>query len=82
MPVIARFYGIVIKLFFSDHNPPHFHAIYNESNALYHIETGEVIEWDLPIRAHKLVQEWAKLHISELMEMWNSQELHQLPPLS
>ena len=82
MPVIARFYGIVIKLFFSDHNPPHFHAIYNENNALYHIETGEIIEGDLPNRAHKLVQEWAEINKRELMEMWNSQEFHQLPPLS
>ena len=82
MPVISRFYGIVIKLFFSDHNPPHFHAIYNENNALYSIDSCEKIEGDLPNRAHKLVQEWAKIHKVELMEMWNSQEFHQLPPLS
>jgi len=50
--------------------------------ASYHIETSEVIEDDLPNRAHKLVQEWAKLNKSELIEMWNSQEFHQLPPLS
>ena len=58
MPEIARFYGIVIKLFFGDHPPPHFHAIYGEYNALISIESLEVIEGDLPNRAEKLVMEW------------------------
>ena len=41
MPEIARFYGIIIKLFFGDHPPPHFHAVYGEHNALFNIETLE-----------------------------------------
>lgn len=82
MPVIARFYGIVIKLFFSDHNPPHFHAVYGENNALISIKEIEVIEGDLPNRAKQLVIEWATLHQAELMKMWESQEFHQLPPLN
>jgi len=61
MPEIARFYGIVIKVFFGDHPPPHFHAIYGEYNALVNIESLEIIEGDLPSRAQKLVQEWATL---------------------
>lgn len=81
MPVIARFYGIVIKLFFSDHNPPHFHAIYGEYNALVSIHTLEVIEGDLPNKAKQLVKEWAELHKEELAKMWETQDFHQLPPL-
>ena len=57
MPVIARFYGIVIKLFFSDHSPPHFHAVYGEFNAVFSIESLEMTEGDLPNRAKSLVIE-------------------------
>jgi hypothetical protein len=66
MPEIARFYGIVIKIFFGDHSPPHFHAIYGEYNALISIESLEVIEGDLPNRAEKLVKEWATLYQQDL----------------
>ncbi len=81
MPEIARFYGIVIKLFFGDHPPPHFHAVYGEHVGLFNIETMEMIEGDLPGRARKLVDEWAAMYQSELKEMWNKQEFHNLPPL-
>jgi Domain of unknown function (DUF4160) len=49
------FYGIIIKIFFGDHPPPHFHAVYGEYNALIGIESLEIIEGDLPNRAQKLV---------------------------
>ena len=81
MPEMARFYGIVIKVFFGDHPPPHLHAIYEEYNALFGIESLKIIEGDLLSRAEKLVTEWATLYQAELMEMWNSQEFRQLPPL-
>jgi hypothetical protein len=81
MPEVARFYGIVIKIFFGDHPPPHFHAIYGEYNALIAIESLEVIEGDLPSRAEKMVIEWATLHQKELLNMWNNQEFGKLPPL-
>jgi len=81
MPEIARFYGIIIKLFFSDHPPPHFHVIYGECNALFNIETLEMIEGDLPSRAKKLVIEWATRYQNELLEMWMTQHFHKLPPL-
>ena len=48
MPEIARFYGIVIKLFFGDYPPPHFHAVYGEFVGLFNIDTLEIIEGDLP----------------------------------
>jgi Domain of unknown function (DUF4160) len=96
MPEVARFYGIIIKVFFGDHPPPHFHAVYGEYNALVNIEKLEVFEGDLPNRAEKLVLEWAALYQQELLYMWNlreisritsdcymwnSQEFHKLPPL-
>jgi hypothetical protein len=81
MPEITRFYGIIIKLFFGDHPPPHFHAVYGEHNGLFSIEPLEMIEGDLPGRAKKMVLEWGAAYQSELMEMWNSQEFRKLPPL-
>ena len=81
MPEIARFYGIIIKLFFGDHPPPHFHAVYGEYIAVFDIQTLEMIEGDLPNRARKLVVEWAGIHQTELLEIWNTQEFRKLTPL-
>jgi hypothetical protein len=81
MPEIARFYGIVIKLFFGDHPPPHFHAVYGEYVGLFSINTLEMLEGDLPSRARKLVVEWAQNNQGELKKMWDTQEFHKLPPL-
>lgn len=79
MPVVARFYGIVIKIYFSDHNPPHFHAVYGEYNGLFDIQTLEMIEGDLPSRAVSMVCEWAGRHQTTLLEMWTRQEFRKLP---
>jgi len=83
MPVIARFYGIVIKMYFSqsEHDIPHFHAIYGEYNAVFAIETIKMLEGDLPPRARRLVEEWGKLYQPDLQEMWERQEFRQLPGL-
>jgi hypothetical protein len=81
MPEIARFYGIVIKLFFGDPPPPHFHAIYGEYVGLFNIDTLEMIEGDLPNRAKNLVLEWAAAHRGELKEMWETQKFRKLPSL-
>ena len=81
MPEIARFYGIVIKLFFGDHTPPHFHAVYGEYIGLFDIDTLEMIEGDLPNRAKKLVVEWAVMHKDALKQMWDNQKFRKLPPL-
>ena len=51
MPEISRFYGIRIRMFFSDHNPPHFHAIYQNSEAIIDINTLAILEGSLPKRA-------------------------------
>ena len=55
MPVITRFYGIVIKMYFKEHGVPHFHAIYAEFNGVFNIKTLKMIEVDLPRTAHKLL---------------------------
>ncbi len=81
MPIIARFYGILIKMYFKEHGLPHFHALYGEHNGVFNIESFDMIEGDLPNRAQKLVTEWAQLYKNELMAMWKSQEFKQLPGL-
>ena len=81
MPEIARFYGIIIKLFFGDHPPPHFPAVYGEYNGLFNIETLEMMEGDLPQRARKMITDWATQYQRELMDIWEKQEFRKLPPL-
>ncbi len=67
MPIISRFFGIVIRMFFNEHAPPHFHAEYAEFRAVINIRTLEIIEGRLPRRALELVLDWAELHRDELM---------------
>jgi hypothetical protein len=81
MPVIARFYGILIKMYFKEHGVPHFHALYAEYNGVFEIESLEMIEGDLPNRAQKMVKEWAGLYKNELLAMWEKQEFKKLPGL-
>jgi hypothetical protein len=81
MPVIARFYGISVKMYFKEHGIPHFHAIYNEFNGVFNVETLEMIEGDLPGKAKQLILEWAKIHKNELIDMWKTQHYQQLPGL-
>lgn len=84
MPTLSSFYGIVIKMYFqqSEHNPPHFHAIYGEFMGSIDIQTGKLIEGDLPDRALKLILEWLDIHKDELVEMWNTQNFKKISPLS
>lgn len=70
MPQISRFFGIVIYMYFSDHPPPHFHAEYGEYEAVYTIETLEILRGRLPRRAHSMVIEWATLYRDELRANW------------
>jgi hypothetical protein len=83
MPVVARFYGILIKMYFSqsEHGVPHFHAVYGEFNGVFAIETLEMIEGDLPSRSQKLVKEWGVQYKNELLSMWQNNEFKQLPGL-
>ncbi len=72
MPVISSFYGILIKMYFGDHAPPHFHAEYAEFSAQLSIKDFAIIEGCLPPKALALVVEWASIHNEELMKNWNS----------
>ena len=71
MPELSRFLGIVILMYFDDHNPPHFHVRYNNFRALISIKDLLLMEGELPPRVLGLVIEWAGLHKNELLENWN-----------
>jgi len=71
MPEISRFFGIVVKMFFNDHNPPHFHAFYGDEQALIEIGGLRVFAGRLPPRVLGLVIEWATLHQQELPDDWH-----------
>lgn len=79
MPTISQFFGIVIQMFWREHAPPHFHALYAEYEALIDIRTLEIIKGSLPKRALALVLEWAAQHRVELMEDWKLCQQKQLP---
>jgi hypothetical protein len=83
MPEIGRFYGIIIKMFFKpkEHEPSHLHALYGEHIGIFNLQTMEMTEGDLPIKAQELVREWMGQHQSELIDMWETQDLRKLPPL-
>ncbi|MGB9593230.1 MAG: DUF4160 domain-containing protein [Anaerolineae bacterium] len=85
MPEISRFFGIVIKMYFDDHLPPHFHAEYGEYKAVVDILTLVAFGGYLPPRALGMVIEWASEHREELLVLWeracNGQPLYKLPPL-
>ena len=70
MPEICRFFGIVIAVFYDDHNPPHFHARYGGKKVSIEIQTLRVLEGKISPRALGLVVEWASLHKEELMKDW------------
>ena len=74
MPEISRFLGIVITMYFNDHNPPHFHVRYEEFRAIVGIDPLKLREGWLPPRVLGLVMEWAELHQSELRENWTTIE--------
>jgi hypothetical protein len=79
MPEISRFFGLVIRMYFNDHLPPHFHAEYGEHIAEIGIETLEIIKGELPRRALALVLEWAALHRDELRQDWAMARAQQTP---
>lgn len=77
MPQISFFLGIVIRMFYRDHNPPHFHAVYAEYEGLIDINKLELIGGSLPPRVLGLVIEWTALHQKELLDNWNKARLQQ-----
>ena len=85
MPQISQFFGIIIRMFYDEHNPPHFHAQYGEYNCCIDIQTLSVIEGQFPARALGLVIEWTILYQKELMDNWLRMEqqksLQKIEPL-
>ena len=85
MGTISRFLGILIRMFFKDHNPPHFHAYYQNYKATFNIETGKIMEGNLPKRQKKLVEKWAKRYKDELCSNWmllqNDEQPDPIPPI-
>lgn len=77
MPELCRFYGIVIRMFRSDHVPPHFHARYGGSNASFDIQTLGLLRGQMPPRARSLVIEWASRHQDDLLDAWHRSERHE-----
>lgn len=85
MPEISRFYGIIIAMFWDEHNPPHFHVRYGSHNAALEIESLRLLDGKLPPRALGLVVEWASQHKEDLMANWekarNQNPLEKIDPL-
>ncbi len=72
MPELSRFLGMIIRMYWDDHPPPHMHVEYQGQQALVRIDTLEVIRGALPRRAHALLIEWALLHRTELATNWQA----------
>lgn len=70
MPRLSEFYGIAIYMYFADHSPPHFRAIYAEYEALIKIDDGAVLRGALPTTAFRLVEQWRAEHLAELHDNW------------
>ena len=81
MPEISRFFGIIVYMFFIDHNPPHFKVKYGEFEANILINNGNILDGDLPVNKLKLVQAWTEIHREELLQMWQSKQFHKVKPL-
>jgi len=81
MPEICRFLGIVISMYFDEHNPPHFHVRYNDYRAVIGISDLNQLDGHLPAKVRGLVEEWAELHQDELLVMWETREFHKIAPL-
>ena len=79
MPEVSRFYGIVIRMFFREHGPPHFHAEYSGQQAVVRIEDLTVLRGRLPPRALGIVKEWASLHQAELKTAWDRARRQEAP---
>ena len=83
MPVLSRFYGIIIRMYFgqSEHNPPHIHAIYGEHVAAIDFQAKIIIEGYLSKKALELVLEWITIHEKELKDIWDTKNFKTIEPL-
>lgn len=72
MSEISRFFGIIIIMYYKEHNPPHFHIQYNEYNAVFDMKQEAIIEGFLPKKQLRLILAWFEIHKTELFENWNN----------
>lgn len=82
MPELARFYGIIIRMYMEagvEHKTPHFHAYYQDNVAVFGIEPVELLAGELPTRQRRFVEAWAELHQQELIHDWNRLQLGKKP---
>jgi hypothetical protein len=77
MSELSRFYGLIIRMYYEDHPPPHFHVQYGEYKAKLTIDTLAMLKGYLPARAVGLVVEWGLLHREELLARWRAAENHE-----
>lgn len=85
MPELCRFYGISIYMYYFDHNPPHFHVVYGEYEAVFMIDEIRLMKGNVPNRVERMVKEWGSLNIELLKENWNrcmiGEEIIKIDPL-
>jgi hypothetical protein len=86
MPIVSMFFGIVIKMYFDDHNPPHFHAEYQGEKAVFDFR-GNILRGDIASKtAVRLIREWIDLHQKELAQNWedlqNGRGFQKIAPLT
>jgi len=77
MPTISRFFGILIQMYYDDHNPPHFHALYGDEHVLISIDDLKILNGQMSPRALGLVIEWAGKHKDDLIQDWELAKLRQ-----
>ena len=85
MPVLSRFYGLVIRMYFlsKEHNPPHVHVIYQDETFSISIKDLSIIDGEMnpSSKALSMAKEWIIIHRNELLTMWETQEFHSIEPL-
>jgi hypothetical protein len=79
VPVISAFYGMIIKIYHCDHNPPHFHVEYGSQEILIEIKTGKALAGYLSPRLLREVKKWRKIHIKEILQSWEDAQNHKTP---
>jgi hypothetical protein len=86
VPIISIFFGIIVRVFHDDHQPPHCHIEYAEHRAIVAIETGRLLVGKLPVRVARLVEEWRRLNLDQLRRCWNDAQAgkppKRIPPLA
>ncbi len=79
MPILAIFFGIIVRVFHGDHPPPHIHVQYGEYMAIVDIRSGKTLKGKLPGRVGKILREWLTLRRKEVLKGWREAQEYQTP---